>query len=135
MRLFCLAVMVSGLLPAMVLQAAESPLTASEFEAATTGKTMNYAAGVVVFGTEFYQPGRKVLWAFTSEECHEGTWYPQDDAICFAYDDLDGPQCWLFFQTEAGLTAQFIGPDGVGEPASVSESAAPLSCMGPEVGV
>lgn len=135
MRLFLIAMMSCCALPAMALQAGDKPLTAAEFEAAVTGKTMDYAASGVIFGTEFYQTGRKVLWAFTREECHEGKWYPQDDAICFAYDDLDGPQCWLFFRTAAGLTAQFIGPDGLGDPAQVSQSAAPLSCMGPEVGV
>lgn len=121
--------------PAPALSLAEPPITAAEFEAFVTGKTLNYATDGAVFGTEFYQPNRRVLWAFTADECHEGRWYPKDDAICFAYDDLDGPQCWLFFQNGTRMTAQFVGPDGLGTSADVTESASPLSCLGPDIGV
>lgn len=135
MRIAVIALLSCLALPAMALQADDTPMTATEFDALTTGKTMNYASGGAIFGTEHYMPGRRVLWAFTREECHEGRWYPQGEAICFAYDTLDGPQCWLFFQTGTGVVAQFIGSDGLGDPAEVSESAAPLSCLGPDVGV
>ncbi len=44
--------------------AADAPMTAAEFEAYATGKTLTYAVGGEVYGAEQYLPGRRVLWAF-----------------------------------------------------------------------
>ena len=114
---------------------AETPMSADAFERFSTGKTLTYAQDGVIFGTEFYGPGRRVLWAFAEQDCQEGTWYPKDDLICFAYGKTTAAQCWIFFQDTNGLTAQFVSPDGIGNPVEVAPSASPLGCSGPEVGV
>lgn len=111
------------------------PMTAAEFDAYVTGRTLTYADNGVIYGTEEYRKDRKVIWAFTEAECREGYWYPQDDQICFVYEDPNDPQCWLFFKSAQGLQAQFMGLSG-GTPLSVvQQSAGPMSCAGPDVGV
>lgn len=120
-------------LPGLAL--AEPPMSASEFEARMTGKTMTYAEAGEVFGTEQYLPGRQVIWAFSGQECRKGTWYEDGSAICFLYEDNPDPQCWLFFQRADGLKAHFTGdPEGT-ELSAVNESTRPLSCAGPDLGV
>lgn len=113
----------------------DSPLSAAEFEAYTTGKTMTYAEGGAVFGTEQYLPGRRVRWAFTGDQCKIGHWYPEGDLICFVYEDTADPQCWKFWQDEAGLRARFNDDPAGTELSEVRQTDQPLACAGPDVGV
>lgn len=114
--------------------AAQEPMTAEEFDAYATGKTLSYAQGAEIWGTEQYLPGRRVVWAFSADECQYGTWYPQGDEICFVYDNDPTPQCWTFWKQGSGLRARFMGdPDGT-ELAEVDQSDEPLACPGPDVG-
>lgn len=111
------------------------PMTGAEFDAYVTGRTLTYADNGEVYGTEEYLPDHKVVWAFTKDECREGRWYQDGEQICFVYEDPNNPQCWLFFKGAKGLQAQFVG-DGGGSPLSeVEQSAGPMGCMGPDVGV
>jgi hypothetical protein len=114
---------------------AETPMTATEFEAYSTGKTMTYSVGGQVFGTEQYLPDRHVVWAFKGDDCTDGIWYEEAGLICFVYKSDGTPQCWTFYLDAAGLRAKFVG-DGIGSELSVvSQSPAPMACMGPDVGV
>lgn len=123
-----------ALLPVAAL--AEAPLTAEEFETYAEGKTLTYAEGGEVFGTEQYLPGRRVRWAFTSDICQEGTWYQQGEQICFAYDGApDGPHCWTFWRAGGRLKARFAGDPDARELTEVAQSQTPLRCPGPDVGV
>lgn len=113
----------------------DTPVSVAEFEAYATGKTLTYALGGTVYGAEQYLPGRRVVWAFKGEECREGFWYEEAGQACFVYDPAQGPQCWTFRRDGAGLRAWF-SEDPVGaEPALVQESAQPLVCAGPDLGV
>lgn len=111
------------------------PMTAAEFDAYVTGRTLTYADGGTVYGTEEYRKDQKVIWAFTQAECREGYWYPEGEQICFVYEDPNDPQCWLFFKGPRGLQAQFMGLGGGAALSEVEQSAGPMSCAGPEVGV
>lgn len=130
------APLIVGLLPLASAGAAETPITAAEFEAYVTGKTLTYASSGEVWGAEQYRAGRSVTWAFTGQPCQNGTWYDNgNNEICFVYNAEEGPQCWHFFKDSAGLRAQFVG-DPEGTPLSeVAQSNAPLICPGPDVGV
>ncbi len=123
-----------ALLPVAAL--AQTPMTAEEFEAYAEGKTLTYAEGGQVFGTEQYLPGRRVRWAFTQDICQDGTWYQQGEQICFVYEGGAGdPQCWTFWREGGRLKARFAGdPDGR-ELTEVEQSQGPLLCPGPDVGV
>jgi hypothetical protein len=122
----------STVLPAL---AAEQPLSAEQFEALSVGRTFFYNSGGTSYGAEQYLPGRRVIWAFTGDDCRKGTWYPEGKYICFVYEDDLDPQCWTFFRGAGGLTAQFRD-DPVGEPLiAVEESPEPMACMGPDIGV
>lgn len=131
MRALILAI---ALLATPTLAADQNPMTGAEFEAYVTGQTLTYASGGTVYGTEQYKPGRKVIWAFTEDECREGYWYEKAKEICFVYEDPNDPQCWLFFKGAAGLQAQFMG-EGGSSLSEVAQSPGPMACMGPDVGV
>ncbi|WP_054301677.1 hypothetical protein [Gemmobacter sp. LW-1] len=128
-------VLALALLLSPLAAAAQTPITAAEFEAYATGKTLTYAQGGTIFGTEQYLPNRRVRWAFTAQECQEGHWYEADSQICFVYESESDPQCWAFWQEGGRLKARFAGdPDGT-ELTEVEQSKTPLACAGPDVGV
>lgn len=130
-----LAGAVSLVLAGPLAAAAQEPMTAEEFEAYATGKTLSFAQGDVIWGTEQYLPGRRVVWAFSESECQYGTWYQQGEQICFVYDNDPAPQCWTFWMQGDGLRARFAGDPGGTELAEVGESNEPLACPGPDLGV
>ena len=111
-----------------------SATSAAAFEAFVTGKTLSYSLAGQVFGTEVYKPDRKVIWAFTKEECREGYWYEKGPEICFVYEDPNDPQCWLFYSRADGMWARFVGDAADAPLSQVSPSQGPLSCAGPNVG-
>ena len=113
---------------------AESPLTASEFEARTTGKTLYYGVGGERYGVEEYLPDRRVRWSFLDGECKDGAWYPSGEQICFVYEDNPVPQCWLFYLDGERLAARFASGD---DPTVLYEveGEAEMLCLGPKVGV
>ncbi len=110
-------------------------MTASEFEAYATGKTLTYARDGAVWGTEQYLPGRRVVWAFTDDECRDGTWYEDQGAICFVYEDDGVPQCWDFFRGANGISARFLGDPESLPLSEVEQSNGPMPCAGPDIGV
>lgn len=110
-------------------------LSATEFEAYATGKTLTYAIDGEVFGAEQYLPGRRVLWAFKGQECRKGQWYEEAGQICFVYEDEGAPQCWIFRKGSTGLSALFQGDEDSTFLSEVAQSKVPLNCAGPDVGV
>jgi hypothetical protein len=115
--------------------AAERVMTAAEFEAFSTGKTMDYAIGSDAWGREEYLPGRRVRFSFTDDECRFGSWYEQGQMVCFIYDGDTDPKCWTYFTDGKNVTTQFA-PDGPAATlSSVRPTKEPLVCLGPEVGV
>ena len=114
---------------------AEPTIGAAEFDAYVTGKTLTYAEGGHIFGTEEYLPGRRVRWAFTGDICQYGTWYEENGQICFVYEHDPAPQCWTFWQGTNGLRARFAGDPEGRELTEVQNSDEPLICAGPDVGV
>jgi hypothetical protein len=111
------------------------PMTASQFDAYVTGKTLTYVVGGVIYGIEQYLPGRKVKWAYTEDECMDGTWYPSGDQICFAYQNDPEPQCWIFEQGLSGLSAIYQNDPAAGEVVETHQTDEPLFCPGPRIGV
>ena len=121
------------LLPAMAR--AEAPMTAGEFEAYVTGRTLSYGVNGDVYGAEEYRPNRRVTWSFLDGQCEDGRWYPEDDAICFLYDFDPDPHCWRFFLGSGGLRAEVVGDTGPSTLYEVGEEEVELGCIGPDVGV
>lgn len=107
-------------------------LTAAQFDAYATGKTLSYAQGMQIWGTEQYLPGRSVLWQPADEPCEYGIWYDDNGAICFEYEANPDPNCWLFYKGPNGLIAQFLGSTGF--LSEVAQSPEPLNCPGPLIG-
>ncbi|MCV2868128.1 hypothetical protein OEW28_05755 [Defluviimonas sp. WL0002] len=129
MRSAMLLILLSG----PVLAADDSPLSAEEFEARTTGRTITYSSGGTYYGTEQYLPDRRVIWTF-GDFCREGRWEAVGEMICFTYEDSPEPSCWIFRAHGGGLAA-WSDDDPSGEPlVSTYQSHAPMAC-GPKVGV
>jgi hypothetical protein len=131
LRLFPLAMALTGLAGAA---AAQTPLTADEFEAHVTGKTVTYSQLDQMFGIEQYLAGRKVRWSVAPGTCQYGSWYPEDENICFVYEYDDVPHCWTFWLEGGALVAR----SALGQPGDELHEAArsdtPLGCPGPDVG-
>ena len=109
-----------------------SPLTAAQFEAYATGKTLYYAEGGQVWGSEHYMQDHQVMWAFTGKPCEFGQWYQDQDAICFIYEGNPDPNCWHFYMGPQGLVAKFLG--GSSLLSEVGQSDQPMDCLGPQIG-
>ena len=132
---FTAAIFLSLTLASATQALAETPMTAAEFDAYATGKTLTYSVAGEVYGAEQYLPDRHVVWAFKDDQCADGVWYEDAGLICFAYENMGDPQCWNFYLGTSGLRAEFVGPNGSSSLSEVAQSAKPLACAGPDVGV
>jgi hypothetical protein len=88
--------------------AAEAPLTAAEFDAYVTGKTISFGnTGDQTFGVEMYLPNQRVIWSATPGVCTNGVWYESKGDICFKYDGDPEPKCWAVYADPNGLRAVY----------------------------
>ncbi|WP_299690905.1 hypothetical protein [uncultured Tateyamaria sp.] len=111
------------------------PMTAAEFEAYVTGKTLYYGRSGEAYGAEIYHENRRVTWSFLDGDCKDGYWYAEGRSICFVYDDRPEPQCWTFERGNSGLIARFENnPESTAlyEAQDVGEE---MICLGPKIGV
>ncbi len=116
--------------------AAETPMSAAEFEAYVTGRTIYYASlGEAPYGAEQYLADRRVIWTFLDGECAEGLWYEDDGLICFVYELDLVPQCWSFWREGAGISARFENDPAATSLYELRQSDEPLTCQGPDLGV
>lgn len=131
LRALCLCLITA--LPASAM--AETPLSGVDFAARVTGKTIYFEQYGRAYGAETYRGDGSVTWRFSGEECREGHWYPEEDAICFVYDYApDAPQCWHFFDQPEGLVGRLVGADPLDDLTGRRESPAPLICDQPYLG-
>jgi hypothetical protein len=115
--------------------AAETRMSASEFDAYTRGKTFYYGSIGKPYGGEEYLDGQRVRWSFLDGDCRDGRWYQEAELICFVYEDNPDPQCWTFSIGARGLIARFENDPAQSELYEVEQSDAPLLCTGPKIGV
>ena len=115
--------------------AADDPMTAAEFEAYVTGKTLSYSQYNEIFGIEEYLPNRQVRWKVSEDDCHYGHWYEKEGLICFTYDYDVGEHCWTFWKGETGLKALSTNDLPGAELSEVEQTTNGLSCPAPDVGV
>lgn len=113
---------------------AEPPITADQFEAHVTGKTLTYRQFDSVFGIEEYLPDRKVRWSTAPNECQYGSWYPQGENICFVYEYDPTPACWTFWLRGGALVALSTNAAPGEELHEVAVDDTPLPCPGPDIG-
>jgi len=131
MKILILLLWAFAALPA----AAQSLMTAQEFDDYTQGKTLYYGNGAEPYGAEIYLPNRRVRWSFLDGQCMEGEWYEADGLICFVYDEKPAPQCWSFEKGPRGLIARFENDPAVTPLYEANESGEDLLCPGPRIGV
>lgn len=121
---------------ALPVQAAE-PMSAQEFDAYVTGKTLHYGLGGDAYGVEEYLSNRRVRWSFMDGDCKDGSWYEAADGqICFVYEDSpEAPQCWLFYREGSRLRAVFEGDTSATVLYEAEQNTEPMLCYGPKIGV
>jgi hypothetical protein len=107
--------------------AAETAMSPAEFEAWSTGKTLDYFVDGSLWGSEMHLANRSTVDADAGGACRSGHWYPQGDAICFVYDLSPGPYCWRFLKVGDQVIAEFAGELDAGL-ISVTLSDAPIPC-------
>jgi len=131
MRRLILTAALFAAAPAM----AQTRMTGAEFEAYSTGKTVFFSSNGTPYGAEQYLPDRRVIWSFLDGICITGEWYEAGDQICFIYENQNnGPQCWSFFRTDGGISAQFENDPDARSLIELQQSPEPLFCPGPGVG-
>ena len=128
-----LAALLVTLAPAVA--GAESPMTAEEFEAHVTGRTVTYQQSDRPFGIEEYLEGRKVRWSISPDHCQYGSWYAEGDDICFVYEYDPNPACWTFWMRDGALVALSVDDLPGNELYETALDDRPLPCPGPDVGV
>lgn len=114
---------------------AQDTLSAEAFDALTQGKTFYYGRAGAPYGAEDYLKDRRVRWSFLDGQCKDGYWYEEAGLICFVYDDSPDPQCWSFIKGSNGLIARFENDPAAIELYEVQQSAKPMLCLGPKIGV
>jgi hypothetical protein len=135
MRTLFFAALIASAAPIAGQATAQTLMTAAEFEAYATGKTLTYASGGEIYGVEQYLPGRRVRWAFVDDTCRIGHWYEAGEEICFVYEHDATPQCWTFHLAGGKLQARFMDDPPRTELSEVAQTDGPLQCTGPDVGV
>lgn len=114
---------------------AAEPMSAAEFEAYVTGKTLYFGLDGQAYGVEEYLPDREVRWSFLDGKCKDGFWYDENDQICFVYEDTPEPQCWTFFRDGETLRAVFENDPTSTVLYEAGQNDEPMMCLGPDVGV
>ncbi|MEM8872124.1 MAG: hypothetical protein AAGB10_02200 [Pseudomonadota bacterium] len=117
--------------------AASTAMTGAEFEAFSTGKTLEFGRGGAWYGSEQYLADRQVIWQYADGSCTYGAWFERDGALCFVYEDNPTPQCWIVSERQSTL---FVRPEAAspGDPSELrmtGEIEEPLNCPGPDLGV
>lgn len=113
--------------------AAETPMTATEFDAYVTGRTLTFSTGSGIYGVEQYRPGKRVIWQVNGGDCVEGVWFQRDTNICFLYEHDPEPKCWEIMRTATGMSAEFTNRPGSPVVVEIIDDPRPLICPGPEL--
>lgn len=119
----------------LAVAAEGTPMTAEEFDAYVTGKTLTYSQYGNLFGIEEYLPDRKVRWKYSEDICQYGSWFQREDMICFVYEYDEAEHCWKFWHEGDGLTALSINDAPGAELKEDAQTTNGLNCPGPDVGV
>jgi hypothetical protein len=115
--------------------AAEERLDGPAFEALSEGWTLHFERDGLHFGSEQFFEGRRSLWRAGEMECEEGIWYESEGSICFVYESVPIPQCWLVMRRGEDIFARATDdPAGLAELRMSRRDQVPLSCPGPSVG-
>ena len=113
---------------------AEAPMTAVEFDAYVTGKTLTFdTPGGDFYGVEQYRKDRQVVWQAEGGPCVEGVWFEKGGNICFLYETDPEPKCWAVFKTKDGIRAEFQNRPGTPPITETLTESQPLSCPEPEL--
>jgi len=119
---------------ALAAPAAAQPMTAGEFEAYVTGKTLYFGRLGEAYGAEIYRENRRVTWSFLDGECKDGYWYNEGRNICFVYEDRPDPQCWTFEKSPGGLIASFENNPESADLYEAQDLGEEMVCLGPKIG-
>ena len=108
---------------------AQDAMTAEEFDAYVTGKTITFRTALnPEFGVERYLPGRRVMWSTFDGTCMYGIWFESKGDICFRYDGDPEHKCWEIYDEPAGLRGVYTTHPNTTVIYEVPERQDPLIC-------
>ena len=110
-------------------------MSAAEFDARVTGKTIYYNILGVPSGIEEYRTDRRARWMDADGECVDGTWFEENGTICFDYPDYGPVQCWHVLDKGGQLHAYKVGTSPMLGFISYREDTKPLPCRAPNLGM
>ena len=109
--------------------AAQEGMTADEFDAYVTGRTITFSTVTnPSFGVERYLPGRRVMWSTFDGICQYGVWFESKGDICFRYDGDPEHKCWTIFDDPAGLRGVYTTNPNTTVIYEVPDQEDPLIC-------
>lgn len=84
--------------------AAQDSMTAEEFDAHVTGRTITFRTDLnPVYGVERYMAGRRVMWSSIEGICQYGVWFESKGDICFRYEGDPEHKCWTVYDEPGGI--------------------------------
>ncbi len=108
---------------------AQDPMTAAEFDAYVTGRTITFRTPTnPLFGVERYLPNRRVMWSTFDGTCQYGVWFESKGDICFRYNHDPEHKCWTIYAEPEGLRGVFTTRPGTTVIYEVPERDEPLIC-------
>lgn len=108
---------------------AQDGMTAEEFEAYVTGRTITFSTiNDPTFGVERYLPGRRVMWSTFDGICRYGVWFESKGDICFRYEHDPEHKCWTIYDEPDGLRGVFTTRPNTTEIFEVPDREDPLIC-------
>jgi hypothetical protein len=113
---------------------AQTLMTAEEFEAFSTGRTLDYWVDGGFSGSEQHLSDRRTIDSLDDGSCLKGRWFPEGDAICFLYEEDPVQHCWRFWSEGASVVAEYVNSNG-NFSTTVTLSDEPVNCLGPDAGV
>lgn len=114
---------------------AQNPMSPSQFQDFSEGKTLYFSQSGRFYGAEQYLKNKRVRWQYPNGECTEGHWYGDGTSLCFQYDDVEGTQCWIMWD-DAGQILARHAEDPADIPIELErKDELPLPCAGPDLGV
>ena len=126
-----------ALLAAAWSAAAETVIGPETFETFSRNQTFYFSQQGVPYGAEQYLSDRRVIWRFADGTCDYGQWFEDGGSLCFVYERMPVPQCWLFVSRDGAYFARprDTAPKSASELLLDTRDTRPLACPAPDLGV
>ncbi|MEO1562727.1 MAG: hypothetical protein AAFR98_04765 [Pseudomonadota bacterium] len=117
------------------LAAQERIIGVDEFESISRGLTQYFYRDGEFFGAEQFFENNQTIWMFANGQCEAGTWWEEEDYICFQYETLPEAQCWHMIEKDGTYFARLRDADPNFDLELRFVDRSDIPCEGPNLGV